>query len=51
MFWDASECPLTGPKRASGEVEEDKIQLGLIDVNLQTEELHCNYLVFIGSPE
>ena len=39
------------PKQASGGVREDKIRLGLIDVNLQTEELHCNYSVLIGSPE
>ena len=36
---------------ASGGVGEDKIRLGLVDVNLQTEELHCNYSVLIGSPE
>ena len=43
-----------GPKWASGGVGEDKIRLGLvdvIDVNLQTEEIHCNYSVLIGSPE
>jgi len=40
-----------GPKRSSGGVGEDKIRLGLIDVNLQTKELHCNYSVLIGSPE
>jgi len=27
------------------------IGLGPNDVNLQTKEIHCNYLVFIGSPE
>jgi len=40
-----------GPKWASRGVREDKIQLGLVDINLQTEELHCNYSVLIGSPE
>ena len=40
-----------GPKRASGGVGEDKIQLGLVNVNLQTEELYCNYTVLIGSLE
>jgi len=40
-----------GPKWASRGVREDKIQLGLVDVNLQTEELHCNYSVLIGSSE
>ena len=38
-----------GPKWASGGVREDKIRLGLIDVNLQTKELYCNYSVLIGS--
>jgi len=32
-------------------VRENKIRLGLVDVNLQTEKLHCNYSVLIGSPE
>jgi len=43
-----------GPKWASGGVREDKIRLGLvdvIDVNLQTEEIYCNYSVLIESPE
>jgi len=40
-----------GPKRSSGGVRKDKIRLGLIDVNLQTEELHCNYSVLIRSLE
>jgi len=40
-----------GPKQASGGVGEDKIRLGLVDINLQTEELYCNYTVLIGSPE
>jgi len=40
-----------GLKQSSGGVREDKIRLGLIDVNLQTEELHCNHSVLIGSPE
>jgi len=39
------------PKWASGGVGEDKVQLGLVDINLQTKELHCNYTVLIGSPE
>jgi len=39
------------PKWASGGVGEDKVQLGLADVNLQTEELHCNYTVLIGNLE
>ena len=40
-----------GPKWASRGVGKDKIQLGLVDINLQTEELYCNYTVLIGSPE
>ena len=40
-----------GPKWASERVGGDKIRLGLVDINLQTEELHCNYTVLIGSPE
>jgi len=42
------------PKWASEGVREDKIRLRLvdiIDVNLQTEEIHCNYSVLIGSLE
>jgi len=40
-----------GSKWASGGVGEDKIRLELVDVNLQTEQLHCNYSVLIGSLE
>jgi len=40
-----------GPKEASERVRVDKMRLGPDDVNLQTEELHCNYTVLIGSPE
>jgi len=40
-----------GPKESSGGVRVDKMELGLDDVNLQTEELHCNYLVLIVSVE
>ena len=40
-----------GPKWASEEVGEDKVRLGLVDVNLQTKKLHCNYSVLIGSLE
>ena len=51
VFQSDGSCWDRSPKWASGEVEEDKIKLGLVDVNLQTEELHCNYTVLIGSPE
>ena len=40
-----------GPKWTSGGVGEDKIRLGLVNINLQTKEIHCNYSVLIGSPE
>jgi len=40
-----------GSKQASWGVGKDKLRLGLIDVNLQTKKLHCNYSVLIGSPE
>ena len=40
-----------GPKWTSGGVGGDKIRLGLVDVNLQTKEIHCNYSVLIGSLE
>ena len=40
-----------GPKWASKGVGENKIRLGLVDINLQTKELHCNYSVLIGSLE
>jgi len=36
-----------GPKELSKGVRLDKKRLGPDDVNLQTEELHCNYLVLI----
>jgi len=29
----------------------DKTRLGPDDINLQTEELYCNYSVLIGSPK
>jgi len=32
-------------------VRVDKERLGPNDINLQTEELHYNYSVLIGSPE
>jgi len=40
-----------GPKGSSEGIGVDKMRLGPNDVNLQTEELHCNYLVLIVSPE
>jgi len=40
-----------GPKEASEGVGVDKTRLGPDNVNLQTEEIHCNYSVLIESPE
>jgi len=40
-----------GPKESSEGVGVDNMRLGPDDVNLQTEELHCNYLVLIVSAE
>jgi len=40
-----------GPKESSEGVGVDKMRLGPDDVNLQTEELHYNYLVLIVSAE
>ena len=40
-----------GPKELSKGVGVDKTRLGPDDVNLQTEELHCNYSVLIVSAE
>jgi len=51
IFQSDGSCQDRGPKWASGGVGGDKIRLGLVNVNLQTEELHCNYLVLIESPE
>ena len=51
IFWSKRSCQDRSPKWASGGVGEDKVRLGLVDINLQTEELHCNYTVLIGSLE
>ena len=51
VFWSSGSHQDRGPKWVNWGVREDEVQLGLIDVNLQTEELHCNYSVLIGSPE
>jgi len=40
-----------GPKESDEGVGVDKKRLGPDDVNLQTEELHCNYSVLIVSTE
>ena len=51
VFRSNGSCQDRGPKWASGGVGEDKIRLGLVDINLQTKEIHCNYSVLMGSPE
>ena len=40
-----------GPKGTGEGIRVDKMRLGPDDFNLQTEEIHCNYLVFIVSAE
>ena len=51
VFWSDGSCQDRGPKELSEGVRVDKMRLGPDDINLQTEELHCNYSVLIGSPE
>jgi len=51
VFWSKGKL---SEKRFLGskiETEWTEIGLGPVDINLQTEELHCNYSVLIGSPE
>jgi len=51
VFWSDGSHQDRGPKKASEGVRVDKMRLGPDDVNLQTEELHCNYSVLIVSLE
>ena len=51
IFWSKGSHQDKSPKWASREVRENKIQLELVNINLQTEKLHCNYLVLIESLE
>jgi len=51
VFWSDGSRQDRGPKETSKGVRVDKTRLGPDDVNLQTEELHCNYLVLIVSVE
>jgi len=51
VFWSERSCQDRGPKGSGEGVGVDKEILGLDDVNLQTEELHCNYSVLIVSVE
>jgi len=51
VFWSDGSRQDRGPKEASEGVGVDKTRLGPNDVNLQTEEIHCNYSVLIKSLE
>ena len=51
VFWSDRSRQDRGSKGKSTGVREDEMKLGPKDVNLQTEEIHCNYSVLIGSPE
>jgi len=52
MYFAVVEVIKTEVLRGASEgVGVDKIRLEPVDVNLQTEEIHCNYSVLIGSLE
>jgi len=51
IFRSEGSCQDRGPKESSEGVGVDKMRLGPDDVNLQTEELYCNYSVLIVSVE
>jgi len=51
VFWSEGSCQDRGPKESGKGVGMDKGILGPDDVNLQTEELYCNYSVLIVSAE
>jgi len=51
VFWSEESRQDRSPKESSEGSGVDKVRLGRDDVNLQTEELHFNYSVLIGSPE
>ena len=51
VFWSDGSRQDRGLKESSKGVGVDKMRLGLDDVNLQTQELHYNYSVLIGSAE
>jgi len=40
-----------GPKESNGGAGVNRLRLGPDDVNLQTEELHCNYSVLVVCAE
>jgi len=51
VFRDEESRQDRSPKESSEGSRVDKMRLGRDDVNLQTEELYCNYSVLIGSLE
>jgi len=51
VFWSEGSRQDRDPKELSEGVGIDKTRLEPDDVNLQTKELHCNYLVLIVSAE
>jgi len=51
VFWSEGSHQDRGPKKSGEGVGVDKEILGPDDVNLQTEELHCNYSVLIVCAE
>jgi len=51
VFRSDGSCQDRSPKEITEGVGVDKTRLGPDDVNLQTEEIHCNYSVFIESVE
>jgi len=51
IFRSEGSCQDRGPRESSEGVRVDKEILGTDDVNLQTEELHCNYSVLIVCAE
>jgi len=51
VFWSDGSRQDRGSKETIEGVGVDKTRLGPDDVNLQTEELHCNYSVLIVSLE
>ena len=51
VFWSGGSYQDRGPKESSEGVGVGKMRLGPDDINLQTEELYCNYSVLIVSVE
>jgi len=51
VFWSEGNRQDRGPKESGKGIGVDKEILGPDDVNLQTEELYCNYSVLIVCAE